>query len=729
MKPDRPRSSSERPSPATTETANSHGAHDGATVPPVNTGVPAGLVDHPRYRILEQIGAGGMGTVYKAEHRVMERVVALKVISPALTAVPGAVERFHREVKAAARLSHPNIVTAYDAEQAGDCHFLVMEFVTGTNLATVVRQRGPLPVGLACGYIRQVALGLQHAFEQGMVHRDIKPHNLMLTSGGRVKILDFGLARFASETTPALALTQASQIMGTPDYMAPEQATDARSADIRADLYSLGCSLYHLVAGRPPFADLPVIHKLMAHLECAPEPITAFEPSVPPGLVAVLDRLLAKDPARRYQTPAEVARALGPFVTGAAASKSAAKEPSPQAAPAAVTAPTERSRPSLPRAASRTMALTPGSRRSSKDRKVLLAIAAAGLIVLIGLACFVAYRLATRAGSSPEAAASAPLAFSPGPAPAEPKPTLREGRARPKAEFVERTFAGHTQWVTGVAFSPDGLNAVSGGPDGSIRLWELASGQEAKRLDNWTQAISLAFLPDGERLLVGGWSHLYLWDVKAGQMLWDIPAHEGGLVTSVAVSPGGHRALSAGADRTIRYWDLDGRKELHTLGTKAQGEVWAVAISPDGRQGLSGATDGIIRLWDLEGGKEVLRFAGHASGIRALAYFPNGRQFISGSSDHTVRVWDVKGGPAVQTLTEQHHWIGGVAGARDNRHVVIGTWDRGVRWWDSAGKSPTQLLGEHEAEVLCVAISPDGQYALSGGKDNKMHLWRLPPSQ
>jgi eukaryotic-like serine/threonine-protein kinase len=160
--------------------------------------MPAELARHPRYRIVEVLGVGGMGVVYKAEHRFMERMVALKVIDRGLTDKPAVVERFRREVKAAGQLDHANIVHAYDADQAGDSHFLVMEFVEGTTLARLVEQQGPLPAARACDYVRQAALGLQRAHEHGMVHRDIKPHNLMLTPRGQVKILDFGLARLAS---------------------------------------------------------------------------------------------------------------------------------------------------------------------------------------------------------------------------------------------------------------------------------------------------------------------------------------------------------------------------------------------------------------------------------------------------------------------------------------------------------------------------------------------------
>jgi len=290
--------------------------------------LPAELADNPRYRVLELLGSGGMGAVYKAEHRRMERHVALKVMSAGLMTKPAMVERFQREVKAAARLTHANIVTAYDADQVGGAHFLVMEFVEGLSLAQHVQQRARLPIAQACDYIRQAALGLQHAFERGMVHRDIKPHNLMLTPGGQVKILDFGLARFVRETAadkepavspaeahePAAAgLTEVGMLMGTADFIAPEQANDPRRADIRADIYSLGCTLYYLLAGRVPFPEGTSLDKLRAHADKTPVPLGKLRGEIPAELTRVVEKMMAKDPAKRYQTPAEAAGALARF--------------------------------------------------------------------------------------------------------------------------------------------------------------------------------------------------------------------------------------------------------------------------------------------------------------------------------------------------------------------------------------------------------------------------------
>ena len=283
--------------------------------------LPADLADHTRYRITRLLGQGGMGAVYLAEHTIMGRPVALKVIHPRYTASPTAVERFRREVRAAGKLAHPNIVAAYDADQAGSTHFLVMEYVEGQTLAAYVHETGPLPVEEACGYVLQAAQALRYAHEKGMVHRDIKPDNLMRTPVGEVRVLDFGLARLAESadvppSEPAAAnpaLTAAGSVMGTPDYMAPEQAKDSSAADIRSDIYALGATLFHLLTGTVPFPGGSASDKLRRHeLEPAP-PVTAVRAGVPPGLERLVARMLAKRPQDRPQTPAEVVRRLRPF--------------------------------------------------------------------------------------------------------------------------------------------------------------------------------------------------------------------------------------------------------------------------------------------------------------------------------------------------------------------------------------------------------------------------------
>jgi formylglycine-generating enzyme required for sulfatase activity/tRNA A-37 threonylcarbamoyl transferase component Bud32 len=279
---------------------------------------PDGFPAIEGYEVLAELGRGGMGVVYRARQTRMDRLVALKVIRPEALKAPAAVERFQREARLAAKLAHPNVVTVFDSGAAGNTHYLVMEYLEGTDLASLLRQMGSVPVGDACNYVRQAALGLQHAFEQGLVHRDVKPSNLMLTKAGIIKVMDLGLARAVSSADAAATegLTGAGALLGTADYIAPEQALNPRHVDICADIYSLGCTLYQLLAGRVPFPGATVAEKLLAHQMQQPEPVERVRLALPEGLAHVVRTMMAKKPEQRYQAPAEVARALEPFACG-----------------------------------------------------------------------------------------------------------------------------------------------------------------------------------------------------------------------------------------------------------------------------------------------------------------------------------------------------------------------------------------------------------------------------
>lgn len=268
-----------------------------------------------KYKLLDVVGQGGMGSVIKAEQCSVRRIVALKVMAKELLRDDVAIRRFLREIQSAAALNHPHIVAALDADCIGDRYFLVMEFVEGRDLKGWLKKYGPLPIAWTCEVIRQVALGLQHAHEHNMVHRDIKPSNIMVTvdpvtGSPHAKIMDFGLSRLVSETQTDGQRTRSGAIMGSPDYIAPEQASNARDADIRADLFSLGCTMFQMLTGQLPFSGNNIMEKLMARTTQSPPPVSSLRPDVPPQLSEIVADLLRFDPQERPQTPGELAARL-----------------------------------------------------------------------------------------------------------------------------------------------------------------------------------------------------------------------------------------------------------------------------------------------------------------------------------------------------------------------------------------------------------------------------------
>jgi urea transport system substrate-binding protein len=292
-------------------------AEESKSCPDTDSVLPNELRNHPRYRVTSVLGRGGMGTVFRAEHKLLERPVVLKVIRPELVANANIVQRFQREARLAARLTHPNVVTVHEAEAFGDTQMLVMEFIEGVTLAELVAERGLLPIAEACELIRQAAVGLEYIHQQSLVHRDIKPQNLLVSRNGQVKILDLGLAtlRVGGDAAPS-ELTGERQFLGTVDYSAPEQWEGSRDVDIRADIYSLGCTFYYLLAGEAPFPNkkyTTLMQQMWAHSQAPLPPIRELRPDLPEAIADILARMLAKRREERFDRPEEIAAALAPF--------------------------------------------------------------------------------------------------------------------------------------------------------------------------------------------------------------------------------------------------------------------------------------------------------------------------------------------------------------------------------------------------------------------------------
>jgi WD40 repeat protein len=715
--------------------------------------LPPELAAHPRFRVVRELGRGGMGVVYQAVQTLMKRPVAIKVINPAVLDNPNALQRFHAEVEAAGRLDHQNIVRAYDAEQAGDLHLLVMEFIDGVSLAQLLERKGPLPVANACHYIRQAALGLQHAFERGMTHRDIKPQNLMLTPRGLVKVLDFGLARLRSERKRA-GLTQVDSFMGTPEYVAPEQAADARQADTRADIYSLGCTLYALLAGRPPFQEDTVVKLVLAHIEREPRPLHELRPDVPAELSAVVSKMLAKDPARRYQRPIEVAQALAPFT------KSGAKptRPSP---------PAVRDATAEPPAASTQDDSEPAPRKSRREREpeatepeigappgkvwkpAAVAVGVVFVVVAVAAGAFLLLR-----GTGRETAATGPALVEDRPGsdkrPALPPATGRSTEGQRDAEPADtpaadidpdptgpigevRQFAGHTDLIRDLAVSPDGRRLLSSGFDNTLRVWDVATGQELRRWDahGGQRVFTAAFLPgDGRRAISGGSDKmLRLWDVSNGQPLRTYQGHAEG-VDHLAVSPDGRLLASGGPDQAVFVWEVETGKMLHRLEV-GMGGTQSLAFSPDGKflvTGAAGPAEAPIRLWEVETGKGVRQFEpSHGGTVMGLAFSPDGTLAFSGALDKTVRVWQVQDGKEVRRFEGVRVPVHGMALSPDGRRLLSGNEDGSVSLWDVATGRLVHTFPGSKQPVWPAVFSPDGRHAYSAGGDGVVRMWRLPP--
>ena len=278
--------------------------------------IPTQLANYAEYKVTKELGRGGMGVVYLAKNIQMERLEVLKVLNERLLDHAGAKERFLREIRAVSKLSHTNIVTSYSILQLDELMVFAMEYVPGIDLHQYTHKYKPLPVGLACSFAKQIAAGLQHAHEKGLVHRDIKPSNIIVyKSDGQLqlKILDFGLAKANSEEGKVGGLTEDGTMLGTPEYMSPEQSLDAAKADIRADIYSLGCTLYFMLTAKPPFTGTHG-SLILAHAQQEATALNLIRPEIPTELAAIVGKMMAKDAGKRYQMPADIVSALAPFL-------------------------------------------------------------------------------------------------------------------------------------------------------------------------------------------------------------------------------------------------------------------------------------------------------------------------------------------------------------------------------------------------------------------------------
>jgi serine/threonine-protein kinase len=626
------------------------------------------------YVLLEKLGEGGMGEVYKAYQRTRQRYVALKFIRKERLKKRRALKRFSREIRAAARVSHPNIVSAYEAGTVGQSHFLVMEYVHGIDLAKLVSQRGPLAVEQACDYIRQAALGLQHVHEQGLVHRDIKPSNLVVTTKasavpvGTIKILDLGLARLnhlEADAESSSTLTQEGAVLGTPDYAAPEQTMAAHTVDIRADLYSLGCMFYYLLTGRPPFPGGTLGEKLVKHQLAEPVAVESLRPGVPAGVTAIIRKLMAKQPADRFQTPAELAVVLGEVLRGskAASPRITAVQPG---APLAI--PVGRTAATPPTAAWVTPPSNPPLEPGAPGRRRFWLALAAVLGLLVLLTVTVVKPLVSPTQPEPFDESIPPLdRFHPG---RIPRQELQDGQPRELVAVIGEHAEGAARKYLLGSFAPDGrtLALIKGN---TIILWDLATMQERLALTGHTDPVNAAaFAPSGTTLASGSSDKsVRIWDVVTGQELARLEGHLN-WVTSVAYSPNGQTLASADWDGTVRLWDVPLRTQLVSKPPKTFQGNW-VAFAPDEKSLATGNRSGAVQIWDISSGAKRTTFTPHTAWC-VCTYSPDGKVLATAGYDGRAVLWHASTTDHIKEWRLRGGFSLRVAYAADGKHLAIG---------------------------------------------------------
>ncbi|MCI0682014.1 MAG: protein kinase [Gemmataceae bacterium] len=706
------------------------------------------------YVLLEMLGEGGMGAVYKARNWKLGQTVALKLVRKERLANPAAVKRFYREIRAAAKLEHPNIVRAFDAGEANGTHFFVMEFVSGQDLNKLVKTHGPLDVRTACEYVRQTALGLQHSHEQRMVHRDIKPHNLLLQVAdcksqidGRhatgksaisnlqseiIKILDMGLARIDTDADGehSSTMTQEGTVVGTPDYIAPEQGLDSHSVDIRADLYSLGCTLYFLLTGRPPFPGGTFMEKLLKHQQQTPAPLRQLRGDVPAEVEALVARLMAKRPDERYATPADLVHDLDAVLSGSMPTLPSAVTmtiPADEVVPAPnVFAEAVQS--------SATQAVTSGivkrpplvAAQAGDGRALRLGLVSAGvLIIAVLLIVTVRSLLSNRKPPEPEPVADAPVKKKPGPslaeiAAAQDRERIEDERKRKEAEdkriaeeeayqalrakeaeapfkALQARFAEKDVTFASFAKEVAAFKAKHGGTPAAIRAAEMLM-----KLPSPLDQLDARKLPED---CVAAWRAAGR--AHPDELVGVLGEHRGrhwAPVRSVAYNPKGDVLAATGNDGWVILWDPVTRIVRRQFKSHDR-IVHAVAFSPDGRTLATGSDDGSCKLWDAATLQVRHTLSSPGAGVVSLSFSKDG-QFIATGSKGVVRIWDVAGGKEFRVLKLSADWTH-VAFSPDGRLALRSS--DGLRLWDlKAGQQSRRLEKELAGGFRPPVFSSDG---------------------
>jgi tRNA A-37 threonylcarbamoyl transferase component Bud32 len=613
------------------------------------------------FDVMRVLGRGGMGVVLEAFDSRLHRNVALKVLDPELVGDDVSRQRFCREARAAASITHENVVAVHQVEKDGNngLPFLVMQVVAGESLEQRLAREKKLPLREIVRIGMQAAHGLAAAHEQGLIHRDIKPGNILLESPhDRVKLTDFGLARALDD----VKLTHTGFVSGTPLYMAPEQAMGSE-ADNRSDLFSLGAVMYEMCAGQPPFPGNSALAILKQITEVKHRPLSELNPDVPDWLAKTVDRLLAKKPGDRFQSAAELAE-LFDFLWARIQTSSG----------------------DLP-----TVCKVEKARRAVRNRWIGALVGVTFLAIgLLGGKYLANRSAATTAAAAATPAPTAVLSTSAGavwavafdPASDTVAMGVEDGSVRLwdlASKTIKETLSAHRGNVWASRFSPSGDLLATAGDDGAIKLWKSSHPVALRVFQHPTAVRALAFGPDGKTLFAGDHDGgLRVWSVDADEPL--VKGEQPGAVHAVAISPNGETLASAGSDKIVRLWNAKTLAQKLPLEGHA-GPVYGLSFDHDGGRLASVGWDKTVRIWDASSGQLLKSWPGHDADIWGVAFSPTGSTLATGGLDGTIKLWNADTGKLLATFLADKGGIQTVAFNRDGTLLGAGSRDGAVRIW------------------------------------------------
>jgi WD40 repeat protein len=676
---------------------------------------PERLPAIPGYEVLGVLGRGGMGVVYRAWQKGLNRPVALKMVHAGAQASPQVLARFRVEAEAVARLQHPNIVQIHEVGQHGGSPFLVLELVEGHSLAQRVVGT-PRPAPQAAELVETLARAIDSAHRQGVVHRDLTPANVLLTVDGTPKITDFGLAKLVIGGGDLR--TQTGELLGTPSYMAPEQAASQHEAiGTATDVYALGAIFYELLTGHPPFRGATVLETLQMVKTAEPVPPSRLVPGLPRDAETVALKCLQKDPAKRYDSATALADDLRRYQAGEPIVARPVRSP-------------ER------------------AWRWCKRNPVVagLMMAVATLLVAVALGATLSafrFRALSRALELNLYFSDITLAHR----------ELSADNLRRAQRLLEDCPPGLRQWewhylkrlcqvepvilrapagVHSVAFRPDGEQIAAASADGTVKVLDARTGKVVQTLrGHRTSVFGVAFSPDGRHLASASEDRtIRLWDLATGHEVFCRGGQTGefvGLAYSVAFSPDGRQLVAGSEDGGAIVWDAANGSEVRRLPGHEKAAS-SVAFSPDGRLVATGSWAGVLRIWDARTGQLLRTVRGHDDGISAVVFHPDGRWLATASFDRAAKVWDATTGELLQTLSGHAGLISGLAFSRDGRRLASsGGEEKTVKIWDPLNGREILNLRGHTLMCTCVAFSPDGRRLVSSSSDRTIRVWDASP--